>query len=359
MNHFSRYLACALALTACSDTSAVAPPPTEVRPAPIGSPYDTLQEWGLFADTTTYTPAARVEPYQVISPLYSDYTHKRRFMWIPPATTIGYHDDELWKFPVGTILVKTFGYLNDMRDESLGERKLEVRLLVRESSDSWEHHIYVWDEAQAVATREVAGNVVTASWIDIHGESRSNDYIVPNTNECQECHGKKADGLLDTLGGRTRQLDRDGQLEKLQALGWLDNAPSAARQTLVDPFGQASLSDRVRSYLDANCGHCHKPDGQASQSALLLDWKRTDPTDQDPANWGVCKQPTSAGGATCGHVLDIVPGDADSSIFMCRLESDDPKVRMPPLVSRLPHDEGVQLVREWINSMDPPGCSSM
>ena len=50
MNDFSRYLACALALTACSDTTAVAPPTAEVRPAPIGAPYDTLREWGLFAD---------------------------------------------------------------------------------------------------------------------------------------------------------------------------------------------------------------------------------------------------------------------------------------------------------------------
>jgi len=349
-----------LALVACSDSEVLEPPTTvEVTPAPIGSPHQTLAGWGLFGAASDYTPSDGVFPYDVISPLYSDYSHKRRFMWIPSGTTIGYTDAGVWAFPVGTILVKTFGYLSDIRDPSLGERKLEVRLLVQEAPSTWEPHIYVWNEAQSTATLEVAGDVIASTWTHFDGQQRSNDYIVPNTNECQECHGPKDDKLLNALGGRTRQLDRDGQIEQLAALGWFGSEPSSDREALVDPFGQDPLSDRIRSYLDSNCGHCHKQGGQASQSALLLDWDDTDPLTQDPANWGVCKQPTSAGGATCGHVVDIVPGDADASIFMCRMQSTDPEVRMPPLVSRMPHDEGVELVRTWIDGLEPAGCESM
>src|SRR5690606_9958078 len=80
---------------------------------------DTLDGWGLFADAPSQVPAARVVPYDVIAPLYSDYTFKRRFVTIPEGTTIGYEDTDLWKFPVGTILVKTFSYLHDERDPSL------------------------------------------------------------------------------------------------------------------------------------------------------------------------------------------------------------------------------------------------
>ena len=51
-------------------------------------------------------------------------------------------------------------------------------------------------------------------------------------------------------------------------------------------------------------------------------------------------------------------GDPDASIFICRLTSTDPEVRMPPLVSRVPHDEGIALIREWIAGMSGD-CSTM
>ena len=348
-------------LVACSDDAPTEPPVEQkkVTPAPPGEPYETLDEWSLFDDQVAQTPVARLFPYDVISALYSDYTFKRRFMWIPETATIGYVDDGKWAFPVGTILVKTFSYLNDMRDPSAGERLLETRLLVHEADGAWEHLIYVWDEAQTVATKQVAGDLIASSWIHVDGSMRSNEYIVPNTNECQECHGKKEDGLLDTLGGRTRQLDRDGQIEALSSMGWLDSEPPASRSKLIDPFDDSQPLDlRVRAYFDSNCGHCHTENGPASQSGLLLSFDLTDPASNDAGNWGVCKQPTSAGGATCGNVLDIVPGDPDASIMMCRLMSTDPEVRMPPLVSRVPHEEGNALVRSWIEGMTPAGCAT-
>ncbi len=341
-----------LCACACGDDP---PGAVTVTPAPAGEPYERLSQWGLFSDATAQSPSPRVEPYEVLSPLYSDYTHKRRFMWIPDGTTIGYRDEGKWAFPVGTILVKTFSYLNDMRDASLGERLLETRLLVRETEASWEAYTYIWNEGQTEATFEVAGEIIPSQWIHSDGAERSNDYIVPNTNECQECHGLKEDGLLDTLGGRTLQLDRDGQIERLASLGWLDREPPAEREALVDPFGDAPLDARVRAYFDSNCGHCHTENGPASQSALLLSYDFTDFASDSSDNWGLCKQPTSAGGATCGHVYDVVPGDPDASIMMCRLLSTDPEVRMPPLVSRMPHDEGVALIRAWIEAM-PAGC---
>lgn len=330
---------------------------SEEEPAPG---LETLAGWGLFADATRQVPAAHVVPYDVVAPLYSDYTFKRRFVTIPEGTTIGYEPTARWRFPVGTILVKTFSYLHDERDPSLGERLLETRLLVHDPG-TWTAYTYVWNEAQTEATLTKPGAILPVAWIDAAGEPRQNDYIVPNLNECEDCHGKKP--AIDTLGGRTRQLNRDhdygagpeNQIDYLAARGWLDMAPPADRQTLVDPFGDAPLDDRVRSYLDANCGHCHTDMGGAAESGLLLSWELTAPS-QPSANWGVCKTPTSAGGATCGHTFDVVPGSPDTSIMMCRLEADDPKVRMPPLVSRLPHLEGNALVRAWIEAMEPADC---
>jgi hypothetical protein len=119
----------------------------------------------------------------------------------------------------------------------------------------------------------------------------------------------------------------------------------------VDPFGEASLSERARSYLDANCSHCHGKGGDASASGMWLGWFDTAP-EQDPTRWGVCKRPTSAAGATCEREVDIVPGEPDKSIYLCRLESDEPKVQMPPLGRNLEHAEGVALLRAWIEQLE-------
>lgn len=323
-----------------------------------GGHFETLAEWNLFADIRSQTPAEGVLPFLPISPLYSDYTYKRRFLWIPPGTTIGYLDEEPWHFPIGTILVKTFSYPYDMRDPAAGERLLETRLLHREPS-GWKVHTYIYDEAQTNAYREVAGAMLDTAWIDRHGKERTNRYGVPNTNECKECHGEADE--LDALGGRTQQLDRDhdfgqdpvNQIDHFATLGLLDRAPPprSKRFRLVDPFGDAPLGDRARSYLDTNCSVCHSPGRDAGSSGLWLDAANTDPAKNGPTTWGVCKVPTSAGGATCGLTYDIVPGDAGHSIMICRMASESPKVRMPSLGSALPHVEGITLIREWIEAM--------
>ncbi len=68
-------------------------------------------------------------------------------------------------------------------------------------------------------------------------------------------------------------------------------------------------------------------------------------------NYGLCKTPVAAGAGSGGMRFDLVPGDADASITPYRMNSNEPDVRMPEIGRSLVHDEGVALVREWINSM--------
>jgi uncharacterized repeat protein (TIGR03806 family) len=324
--------------------------PPEVGPPPSAyvDPPETLEAWNLFLDAKTQTPGPRTLPYDVISPLFSDYTLKRRFVYLPEGKTLGYEPTDLWHLPEGSVLIKTFSYPYDLRDPSKGERLLETRLLVF-TREGVVPHTYVWDEEQREATRKVAGKTIPSEWVHTDGERRRNDYQVPNTNQCFDCHGKPE--VVNTLGLRTRQLDREydyggvvrNQIDHLHELGWLDRAPEppAARQRLVDPWGTASLSERARAYLDSNCSHCHKQSGDASASGMWLEWEQTT-EHQNPVTWGVCKKPTSAAGATCGREVDIVPGEPDASIYMCRVESTEPDVQMPPLGRNLVHDEGVR-----------------
>jgi uncharacterized repeat protein (TIGR03806 family) len=334
-------------------------------PAPEGSPYATLDEWHLFTDAHAQTPAEGVIPYDVIAPLFSDYTAKQRFLWLPKGAKIGWHDTDLWNIPVGAILIKTFAYPIDARDPAKGQRMLETRLLVHESSSGWVGHTYEWDAEQKKATRKVAGDTIDMTWIDEQGKEQKNAYDVPNTNVCQECHGKT--GKTSSLGGRARQWNRDhdygngpeNQIDHLAALGLLDVAPPAAaqRQTLTDPFGAGDAGERGRSYLDANCSHCHGVIGLAKGTALRLDYDHTDLVKSDPTDYGVCKAPASSGAdGTCGLMFDVVPGHSEQSILVCRTNSLAPKVTMPPVGHKRIHDEGVAVLEQWIDAMPEHLC---
>lgn len=333
------------------------PEPSVTLP-PEGEPWELLSQWGLFRDIAEQAPSARVVPYEVNAALYADGTDKHRFVWIPEDSAIDYHPSRAWAFPMGTVLVKTFSYAQDRGDPDHGQRLLETRLLVR-GEDRWIAHTYVYDEAGQEAERTVAGKRIATVFIDDAGEERENLYAVPNTNQCGECHGK--DEHIETLGGTTRQWNRaapDGngnQIDRLIELGWLRGAePSAAREQLADPFGAAPIVDRMRAYMDANCGHCHNDDEEAGDdgSGLWLRYALTDPDTAERATLGICKMPQSAGGATCGRTLDVVPGMPEQSVMMCRLESDDPEVRMPPVGRNVPDLRGIELIREWIAQLD-------
>jgi len=151
------------------------------------------------------------------------------------------------------------------------------------------------------------------------------------------------------------EADLTKLIERLIELGWLEGAePEADREQLVDPFGAAPVVERMRAYTDANCGHCHNEDDEAGDdgSGLWLRYDLTDPETAARASLGICKMPQSAGGATCGHVLDVVPAMPDESIMICRMESEEPKVRMPPVGRNLQDEPGIALIREWIESLD-------
>lgn len=370
------FAALALALGAgCDGDPEVVAPPVVVTPAEYGAPYEKLSEWHLFADLATQKPAERVFPYQVISPLFSDYATKFRFVYVPEGTTIGYRDDGTWDFPEGTILAKTFAFPKDVAKPYEDLRLIETRLLWRQPGTScpdaglpscWTAHTYVYDEDGKDATSLIAGKFLDVSFVGPGGEPMNDLYHVPNTVECKECHQSNDEQL--PLGPRTRQLDRgedvDGETIANQIDWFFDQGlfaaeptPPADRARLVDPADASQpIEDRVRAYFDANCGHCHSDGGFASDSALWLDWGSTaaDVPERDK-NLGICKKPLSAGEG-CGNVFDVVPGDPDASIMVCRLASTEIDVRMPPLGSKVVHEEGLALVREWIASMPAQTC---
>lgn len=322
-----------------------------------------LSSYGFFAgELARLEPGPGVLPYDLNTPLFSDYTAKYRFVWLPPGTAMTYHDTDTFDMPVGTALLKTFAYLDDIRDAQGGRRLLETRLLYRTSA-GWDAVTYVWNEEGTEAFRSVAGETMPASWLHFDGQTRQNDYSVPNKNQCKNCH-EEHDDSVGPIGPKARHMNRDfvypdgaaNQLQKLAELGYLTGLPAdlatVPRAPVWDDEATGTLEERARGWLDVNCAHCHNPTGAARTSGLDLSAAQ-----QNPYEYGVCKTPVAAGDGSGGLAYSIMPGQPDASILVYRLESTEPDVRMPEVGRQLVHEEGVALIRSWIAAM-PGDCGA-
>lgn len=297
-----------------------------------------LSELGLFAGSLAQQlPASGVFPYELRTPLFSDYTLKFRFIKLPEGTHPEYRsNDETLDFPVNTIIAKTFAYPKDQRHPERGKRLIETRIL-KKQRDGWQGVSYVWNDEQTEAMLKLTGKVVNTDWTHFDGKSMSNAYIVPNANQCKGCHGNSN----EPIGPKPRNLFHADALFKQ-----LNQKVVVASIPIWNDPATGSLHDRAKAWLDINCAHCHNPTGPARQSGLDLRY-----TQMEPAQYGVMKIPVAAGRGSGGRHFDIVPGKPDESILMYRLQSTEPGIMMPELPRRLVDSEGVALIREWISSM--------
>ncbi len=331
-------------------------------------PYDTLSEYGFFVgDPKEQRPAKGVFEIEPNAVLWSDNADKRRFVVMPDDTTRVRLPDAVepgsdpfgeadWEWPVGSVLIKSFAFRDDFRDPESPSKLIETRLLVRGEAD-WDNHVYRWNDEQTEATRTVAGDSVELTYIDALGQTVSETYLVPNTNQCKTCHEQK-DDRSRPLGARVAQLHREvtrdgvaqNQLSWLEAMGVVELGASELA-AWSQPYGDDALEQRARAYLGANCSHCHNPNGKGGSTGLDLR-----PSQTDPGQYGVCKYPVAAGGGAGGLEFDIVPGKPEESILVFRMSSVDPAIKMPELPNRVVDPQGLGLVTEWIAAMEPVGC---
>ena len=307
-------------------------------------------------------PNDRVVPYDLNSPLFSDYTAKDRFLWLPEGTSMDYHPEDTFDVPVGSVFIKTFSYPDDVRSPDGSRQLLETRLLYR-TAEQWEVATYVWDETQTEAYRQVAGARIASEWIHFDGQTRTLDYSVPDKNQCKNCH-EEHDDLTAPIGPKARHLNRmhdypggaQNQLSYLAEQGLLSGLPADIAQVPLAPVwddpNTGTVEERARTWMDINCAHCHNPTGAARTSGLDLSHDQS-----NPYEFGVCKGPVAAGGGSGGRLYNIVPGQPDESILVYRLESTELDERMPEIGRQQVHEESTALIREWIAAM-PGDCSA-
>lgn len=326
---------------------------------PDGPMCDRLSSYRLFDDANAQAPADGVVPFELNTPLFSDYADKSRFLFVPPGEAMQWDDVESFAMPVGTIIAKTFWYPHDKRDPAAGRDLIETRILLHRA-DGWEAAAYVYDDADEEAHLAVAGARVDVAWTHDDGEARTVEFAVPDKNQCKNCH-EETSGTMAPLGPKARHLNRQGaagqgnQLAHWRELGALTQAPPEAswpRAAVASDPASGTLEERARAWLDISCAHCHNPRGAARTTGLDLS------ITAQPAALGVCKSPVATGRGSAGRLYDIVPGRPDESILTARIESNEPEVKMPELGRTVTDDAGVALVREWIAAMpgacDPP-----
>ncbi|MBT8097502.1 MAG: hypothetical protein KJO95_09335 [Gammaproteobacteria bacterium] len=336
-----------------------------------------LSDWNIvFARNGVLELNDGVVPYELNTPLFSDYALKLRTLWLPEGSYATYRERGEFDFPVGTIITKTFHYkkaaewtvmspsvlardrrasLNDNGQLALEDHVLiETRLLVR-YEDGWKALPYVWNTEQNEAYLEIAGDIRSLELVSERG-SEEIAYVVPDGNQCSGCHTPNHTSKeLRPLGPRAWQLNGEyryvdgvaNQITRWQAFGMLRGVGATLPQGVnwYGP-GDASLEQRARAYLDANCAHCHNPAGAADTSALHLNIDA--PVDR---RFGICKAPVAVGRGSGDRPYDIYPGRPDDSILLYRMQHADPAIAMPELGRSAIHDEAVALIRDWIAGM--------
>lgn len=363
-------VAALIALAACGRAAAPSAPVFHAEGYP-----ERLSDWNLMtASNGALRLNAKAIPYDLATPLFSDYALKLRTVTIPAGESASYDSSDEILLPVGSIISKTFYYPQVGADWSGavtygrapaaidgvmplgGVRLIETRLLVRRA-EGWVAIPYVWNEQQTDARLARTGAVKAITLHRPDGRLEKFSYLVPNQTQCAGCHAvNNTTRALQPIGLKARHLNKDSsfndgfnQLDWWVASGMLTGVPDGAAQPRNAAWTDesASLDARARAYLDANCSHCHSDVGPADTSGLDL---RPD-TPMGP-RYGRCKFTIAAGGGSGGRPYDIVPGAPEDSVFVYRMETTKPGHMMPELGRAVTHEEGVRLIADWIRSLD-------
>jgi uncharacterized repeat protein (TIGR03806 family) len=298
-----------------------------------------------------------VVPYELNSPLFTDYASKKRYIVLPEKTKILYKELGVLDFPKGTVLVKNFYYKGSILEKEDKDIIIETRLLIKDTiTGKWQALPYLWNESQTEAYLYIFGKDLE---VGIKRNEALNSklnftYSVPNTNMCKNCHVKGKS--IVPLGPSASQLNRinstlkNNQLEYLLVNNQLKGVESIKDIPKLPDYrdeNSGTINERARAYLEVNCAHCHQKEGSAKTSGLHLSYQI-----KDEYTLGVNKPPVAAGKGSGNLAYDIVKGAPEKSILLYRMKHLEPDVVMPEIGKNTLHKEGISLIEKWISSME-------
>lgn len=350
-----------VSLNSCTDHNDEYEPVSPVVLDITQVPYPKLSDYRFFeGDLKNQEPSYKVIPYKPASELFSDYAHKKRFVWMPSGVMSTYDgDDNVLSLPVGAALIKTFYYDNVLPGNVT--KIIETRLMIKVSEatpedSGWKLYDYIWNDEQTEAFLDVAenGGSVPITFVE-NNVTKTANYKIPAQSQCVTCHKLIIDGneVLMPIGIKPQNMNFDynygtstrNQLQKWQAEGYLDNSlPDVIHSTVDWKDTSKSLELRARSYLDINCAHCHRDGAHCDYMPIRFNFSNT-----DMSTVGLCMVPSDSAG---DNPFIISAGRSMDSELVFRMESQQASNMMPIMGRTLVHEEGVAVVKQWIDAMN-------
>lgn len=327
-------------------------------------PYQKLSDYHFFdGDMKDMKPSLNVIPYEPASPLFTDYAHKKRFVWIPSGTSGNFNGDaKIFELPVGSAIIKNFYYTNLLPSNT--QKILETRVMIRKAT-GWIFAEYVWNDDQTEAYLDMNGSNKAISFVE-NGVTKTANYRIPNESQCVTCH-KLRNPVDDTytnspIGIKPQNLNWNynyangtkNQLEKWKELGLVqDNFSLPSAQNTVVSYNDTSqpLELRVRSYFDINCAHCHSERGHCYYRPMRFSF---DETYNNTTNMGVCVNTQDMQEFPPALSRIVTPSNVNRSMLYYRINTQNESYMMPLHGRSIIHDEGVALIGAWINSLVGP-----
>lgn len=355
-----------------------------------------LSESGLFAAEGGHRLVPGVIPYTVNSPLWSDGTYKERFIAVPDEAKVEFNNGRSWNFPEGTVLIKSFA-LEKTAGDPASRHWIETRFMTKQQNE-WVGYSYAWNEdqtdAELVESKGLDREYEIAD-VAAPGGLRKQKWHYPSRAECMICHSRAANFVL---GLSTVQMNceldyggvRDNQIRTLSHIGlftkpavadwssivirtardegmnqaeanayWRDALPKNQRRLSPPPTAEADadsferlanpadesapLEARARSYLHANCAHCHTSAG-GGNAQIELGINRSI---WETKMWN--ERPLHSQ-FDLKDARIIAPGSPERSVLAHRM-SLEVRGRMPPIAVSVADKFGVDLVSRWIASL--------
>ena len=291
-------------------------------------------------------------PYSIAASAWQDGATSEFVVGIPGSETIQIERQRRrWMYPVGTVFAKTIS-VQTTENESPDSRSRRVETqLLHFDGINWHPYSYAWNQDQTDAELvDEAGLTMTVDSDGGRSSEQATRWLIHNRAQCRSCHSPQAGGAIGfSLANLEVPLEADpsrSQLDHLIQLGILDRpAPKQWNLTsMVDPEDTtAGLEQRARSYLTANCAHCHRRGGGGT---VGLDLTFSLPTNEINAV-GV---PATQGTFGLHDAKVIHSGDPSRSVLFYRMATSGTG-HMPKLWTRDNDAAGLRLVHDWIRSM--------
>jgi len=331
-----------------------------------------LSETGLFSNVDELSPAEGVVSYQINAPMYRDGATTQYWLAIPelgqakyfaqPQTTFDWFRTPVI-LPPGSVFAKTY-FLEQIVGDPASRRPVETQLAHAISLGDWNYYTYRWNtdstEAHLVAPGGETSTIEIEDAMAPDGKIALN-WIFAARTQCRTCHTPWRGETLGFIEPQLREpvpAPATGRSSAFPGLRWTDlvdggwmvtepehhAAANPATASLVDPYDTTlALELRARSYLHANCSHCHLNGGNASVSFDLSFAKSV----QEMA---LIDALPMRGDYSLSHPKLVAPTAPHRSVLLYRMAKVGTG-RMPPIQTAVTDHRGVAMISQWIDQL--------